>query len=127
MNDDERAIRQLVDDWMEASRNGDTAALKDLMADDMLFMVPNQPPFGKADFLAGSEGGSEVEVGGTAEVLEAKVLGDWAFLRNHLEVTVTPPGGKTQKMSGYTLTLLRKEDDGKWRMVRDANLVMPQG
>jgi len=25
--------------------------------------------------------------------------------------------------SGYTLTLFRKNDDGKWRLARDANLV----
>lgn len=125
MTDDERAIRQLVDDWMAATRRGDPAALKDLMADDMLFLVPGQEPFGKQAFLAGSEGGSVVKVDGTAEILELQVLGDWAFLRNHIEVTVTPPGTEPQRMSGHTLTLLRKEPDGKWRLARDANLVMP--
>jgi len=127
MTDDERAIRQLVDDWMEASRRGDTAALLDLMTDDMLFIVPGQEPFGKQAFAAGSEGGSDVEVDGTAEILELQVLGDWAFLRNRIQVTMTPPDGEPQRMSGYTLSLLRKETDGRWRLARDANLVMPEG
>ena len=27
--------------------------------------------------------------------------------------------------SGYTLTILRKEPDGRWLLVRDANLLAP--
>jgi len=27
------------------------------------------------------------------------------------------------RRSGYTLTILRKEADGKWRLARDANLL----
>ena len=34
-NEDERAIRELVDKWMEASRAGDTAAVLELMTDDV--------------------------------------------------------------------------------------------
>jgi ketosteroid isomerase-like protein len=32
-------------------------------------------------------------------------------------------GGKAVKRSGYTLTILRKQSDGKWLLVRDANLL----
>ncbi|HXF53352.1 MAG TPA: hypothetical protein VNK52_04440 [Hyphomicrobiaceae bacterium] len=30
------------------------------------------------------------------------------------------------RRAGYTLTILRKERDGRWRLVRDANLLAPQ-
>jgi ketosteroid isomerase-like protein len=51
------------------------------------------------------------------------VLGDWAWLRNHLTVTVTPPGGQPIRRAGWTLTILRKMEAGKWVLVRDANLM----
>jgi ketosteroid isomerase-like protein len=49
------------------------------------------------------------------------VLGDWAWLRNYLTVTVTPPGGEPMRRAGYALTILRKQN-GKWLLARDANL-----
>jgi ketosteroid isomerase-like protein len=36
---------------------------------------------------------------------------------------MTPPDGNPIHRSGYTLTILRKEADGKWRLARDANLL----
>jgi ketosteroid isomerase-like protein len=30
------------------------------------------------------------------------------------------------RRSGYTLTVLQKCDDGRWRVARDANLLMPE-
>jgi uncharacterized protein (TIGR02246 family) len=42
MTDDERAIRDLVERWMSASRAGDLATVLSLMADDVIFMVPGQ-------------------------------------------------------------------------------------
>ena len=60
---------------------------------------------------------------GSATPVEIKVLGDWAYLRNFIEITITPPGGAPVHRSGYTLTILRKEPDGKWVLARDANLV----
>ena len=38
MSPDERAIRDLVDTWMTASREGDTATVLSLMSDDVIFM-----------------------------------------------------------------------------------------
>jgi ketosteroid isomerase-like protein len=51
------------------------------------------------------------------------VLGDWAYLRNYISIAITPPGGKPMRRAGYTLTILRKEPNGKWLLARDANLV----
>jgi ketosteroid isomerase-like protein len=44
-------------------------------------------------------------------------------MRNRLRVEVTPPGGEPVVRSGYTLTVLRKERDGRWVIARDANLL----
>jgi uncharacterized protein (TIGR02246 family) len=123
MSPDERAIRELVDTWMKASRAGDTETVLGLMSDDVIFMVPGREPFGKQTFAANSRSMDGVKLEGSADIRELKVLGDWAYLRNFIEITITPPGGETVRRSGFTLTILRKERDGRWLLARDANLV----
>ena len=123
MSDDEGAIRELVDRWMEASRAGDTAAVLELMTDDVLFTVPGREPFGKEQFRQTSESMRDVRVDGHAEVREIEVLGNRAWIRNHIDLTITQPDGESLRRSGYTLTILRKGEDGRWRLYRDENLV----
>ncbi|NLR98219.1 SgcJ/EcaC family oxidoreductase [Rhizobium sp. P38BS-XIX] len=123
MTDDEQAIRQVVETWMSASKAGNTSAVLDLMTEDVVFTVPGQEPFGKQAFADASKAMAGMAIDGTSEIVELQVLGDWAFIRNRIDVAVTSPGGDTVRRSGYTLTLLRKEDDGQWRLARDANLV----
>jgi uncharacterized protein (TIGR02246 family) len=123
MSEDERAMRELVDTWMDASRRGDTATVLDLMTDDVLFMTPSREPFGKDAFRETSEAMRDVRIEGRAEIQEIEVLGDRAWIRNHIDLTLTPAEGEPLKRSGYTLTILRKGDDGRWRLFRDANLV----
>ena len=123
MTEDERAIRAVVDEWMEASKAGDTRTVLELMTDDVIFMTPGREPFGKPEFEATSEGMRDYRVDGRAEVREVQVLGDWAWIRNWLEIDVTSPDGETSHRSGWTLTILRKGNDGRWRLARDANLV----
>lgn len=126
MTEDERAIRTLVETWMTASKSGDLATVLSLMTDDVVFMVPGRAPFGKAAFAAASEGMKDVRIEGKNDIQELQVLGDWAYLRNHIDLTVTPPGSAPVRRSGYTLTILRKGDDGRWRLARDANLLTTQ-
>ena len=123
MSPDERAIRELVDTWMKASRAGDIETVLSLMSDDVIFMVPGREPFGKQSFAANSRSMDGVKLEGSADIRELKILGDWAWLRNFIEITITPPGGETIRRSGFTLTVLSKEPDGRWLLVRDANLV----
>jgi len=123
MSDDERAIRELVETWMEASKAGDTAAVLELMTDDVLFTVPGREPFGKDEFRTASESMRGLKMDGRAEIQEMEVLGDRAWIRNRIDLTLTPPEGEPLHRSGYTLTILRKDADGRWRLFRDANLV----
>lgn len=108
---------------MAASKAGDTAAVLELMTDDVLFLVPGQEPFGKEAFREASESMRGMQMAGSAEVQEIHVEGDWACIRNHIDLTLTPPNGEGLRRSGYTLTILRRGDDGRWRLFRDANLV----
>lgn len=127
MTDDERAIRELVDTWMAASKAGDTAKVLSLMADDAVFMVPGAEPFGKEAFAAAAQGQHGFTIDGRSDIRELKVLGDFAYLRNFVEIAITPKnGGQPMKRSGYTLTILRKEN-GRWLLARDANLMIAGG
>ena len=122
MTEDERAIRDLIRTWIAASKAGDLNTVLGLMADEMLFMVPGRS-FGKAEFRAASEGMKGMDFDAVSEVLEVKVIGNHAWCRTHLKVTMTPPNGNTVRRSGNTLSILRKEPNGKWVMIRDANML----
>jgi len=124
MTDDESEIRALVQKWMDASIAGDAAAVLDLMADDVVFTVVGNEPFGKETFAALSQGNpTGMSIEGTNEIVELQVLGDWAFTRNKISLRVRTQSNPPMSRSGYTLTLFRKEADGKWRLARDANMV----
>ncbi len=94
------------------------------MADDVIFMVPGREPFGKEEFAATAQGMGDISIEGASEIQEIEVLGDWAYIRNRLTLTVfAEPGQPLLSRSGYTLSILRKEKDGRWLLVRDANLL----
>jgi ketosteroid isomerase-like protein len=44
MQRDEKAIRNLIGKWMRATSAGDLDRVPALMADDVVFLVPGQPP-----------------------------------------------------------------------------------
>jgi uncharacterized protein (TIGR02246 family) len=125
MTDDERAIRDLIATWLRASQAGDVQTVLNLMTDDVIFMVPGREPFGKEVFAAAARGMKEVRMEGTSDIRELNVLGDWAYLRAYVQMTMTPTstGGQPVRRAGYTLTILRKQPDGRWLLARDANLL----
>jgi uncharacterized protein (TIGR02246 family) len=90
-------------------------------------MTPGQEPFGTDGFLAAARNMKDLRIEGTSEIEELKILGDWAYMRNRPTMTVLTEGGEpTLRRSGYTLSILRKEPDGRWALARDANLLGEQ-
>ena len=126
MQTDEQAIRNVVATWLEASAAGDVPRLQSLMAQDAVFLTPGQPPMrGRDAFIAAFQAGLEhFRIEAKSEIQEIQIAGDFAWLSNHLKVTVTPrQGGTPMRRSGYTLTIFQKQPDGRWVLVRDANLL----
>jgi uncharacterized protein (TIGR02246 family) len=123
---DERQIRKLVDSWIAASNARNLPALMDMMTDDVVFMTPGRGPFGKAEFAADSQRMKTVTIDARAQVQEIEVFGPRAYIRNHIQIELTSPGQAPRRMSGYAMSILRKEADGRWRIARDANLVVPE-
>jgi uncharacterized protein (TIGR02246 family) len=127
MPSDEQEIRRLVADWMEATKQGDVQTVLGLMTDDVVFLVPGQEPMRKPAFEASfkklaAPSGAAPRIDGVSEIQEIKVLGDWAFMWTKLKVTMTPTGGTPMVRTGYTLSILQKQN-GQWRLARDANLL----
>jgi uncharacterized protein (TIGR02246 family) len=123
MTDDEPAIRQVVETWMEASQKGDLDTVLGLMTEDVVFMVPGSAPFGRVRFAEGAQAMKGMKIDGRNDILEIEIAGGWAWLRGHVTLTITPPGGAPMQRSGDTLTIFRKGSDGRWRLARDANLM----
>ena len=124
---DEHAIRNVINTWMLATHAGDIDAVLDLMTDDVVFLTVGKEPFGKEEFTraaAAKSGEPGVTYDGKSDIKEINVLGDWAFVRANLTVITHPSdGSEPTRRSGYTLSIFRRESDGKWRLARDANLL----
>jgi len=130
MKSDEQQIRRLVETWMKATREGDLRTVLSLMADDVVFLAPGRPPMtGKAAFAAAAEmqpAEKRPHFDGKSEIQEVQVSGDWAFMWTKLSVVATTPGEAAPvRRSGYTLSVLKKQN-GKWLLARDANLLSPE-
>ena len=69
---DERAIRKLIDDWMQATAQGDAARGLSMMSDDVVFMT------------AGSRAGY------TLTILNRQADGRWLITR---DANLMPPPG----------------------------------
>jgi uncharacterized protein (TIGR02246 family) len=123
---DEQEIRDLVKRWLTASAEGDLTTMLGLLAGDVIFMVPNQEPFGKEEFARNFEQMKGITLKSDSNILEIRVIGDWAWMRSHLSVTFTDPKGESITHAGYILTVLRKDADHHWVIARDANLLMPK-
>jgi uncharacterized protein (TIGR02246 family) len=129
MSSDEQEIRALVATWMAATKAGDVEKVLSLMAEDVVFLLPGQPPMvGKSTFAAAARAQSKQaspQFEGTSEIQEIKVIGDWAFMWTKLKVVVTPPGGAPpMTRAGHTLSILKKQNS-RWLLARDANMLSP--
>jgi uncharacterized protein (TIGR02246 family) len=123
---DEQKIREVISSWMRATAEGDLAQVLSLMAEDAIFLLPGQPPMrGRDAFAAGFRTAFQhVRIEGVSEVQEIRIAGDHAYCWNQLSLTITPlQGGPPKRRAGSTLSVFRREGDGRWRLFRDANLL----
>ena len=125
---DEPAIRHLQQQWFLATSTGDIETICDLMTDDVVFLTPGRPPFGKQAFVESFNAAKElvaVECNGTYE--EVVVTGNFAYATARLRITVNPKSGAEPKqLTGNTLSIFKKSNDDKWQLCRDANLLSPE-
>jgi len=126
VNADEQAIRNLVAQWHRATAAGDVEAVLRLMAEDAVFLVAGQAPMkGRSAFEKGLRSLlASHDIQSTGEVQEVETSGDLAYCWTVLNVRITPKvGGKPVVRSGSALSILRRHADGRWLVIRDANLL----
>ena len=127
MGTDERAIRELHSTWIAAVNAGDLARLLSLMADDVVFLHPGQPPLGRDGFPPGfSAAHQQARVVCVSELEDVVVVGEVAYTRARDALSVTPrAGGAGMQLAGHQLTVYRKQADGRWLLARDAHTLSP--
>ena len=128
MSADEQAIRALVAQWHRATAADEVETVLGLMAEDAVFLVAGRPPMrGRSSFEQGlRELLASHRIESSAEIEEVDVSGDLAYCWSNLSVSVVPrSGGAGAARKGPALSLFRKQADGHWLLVRDANLLGP--
>jgi uncharacterized protein (TIGR02246 family) len=122
----EAAIREVVETWHRATAAGDVARVLSLMTEDAIFLAPERAPmqgrqaFERAlrDLLATHT------ITSKGQVREVVVSGDLAYAWTDLTVAITArEGSQPVERSGPTLSIFRRQADGRWLLVRDANML----
>jgi uncharacterized protein (TIGR02246 family) len=123
---DDEKIREVVTTWMRATEEGNLETVLSLIAEDAVFLLPDQPPMRGREAFAGALRSAlgQVRIQGKPDIQEIHVAGDYAFCWNQLSLTVTPlQDGPAQRRAGPTLSVFRKEPGGRWILFRDANML----
>jgi uncharacterized protein (TIGR02246 family) len=127
MGSDERAVREVHTNWIDAVNGGDLAGLLALMANDVVFLNPGQAPFGRNGFPVGFWAAHQKSrIRCISELEEVAIVGELAYTlcRDSLSVT-SRTGGEATELAGHRITIYRKQPDGRWLLARDANTLSP--
>ena len=122
----EAALREVVETWHQATAAGDVARVLSLMAEDVVFLAPERPPMqGRRAFERSlRELLATHTITSKGQVREVVTSGDLAYAWTDLTVTVAArDGGQPVERRGPTLSIFRRQPDGRWLLVRDANML----
>jgi uncharacterized protein (TIGR02246 family) len=125
-DNEEQQIREIISTWISATAEGDLDRVLGLMAEDVVFLSAGQPPLrGRDAFESVSRSmAGKMRFEGQPDIQEIHVAGDYAFCWTRLHVTATPRDeGLPIRRTGDVLSVFRKEQDGRWRLFRDANML----
>ena len=123
---DEQEIRDVIARWHAATAAGDVSRILPLMAEDAVFLTAGHPPLRGRDAFAAQLRGvlEKARIESSGEPKEIRVSGDLAYCWSELHVTIIPSGSSPPvRRAGPTLTIFRREADGRWVLFRDANLL----
>lgn len=122
---DEREIRDLFNNWIRSTTEGNLELARQCIADDAVFFVPGIGEMDKESFAQAAAGGSPAEspidFDLDSRIREIKVFGDQAYLWIESTLVCSPKNGDpATRMAGHSLSILEKRD-GDWKIFRDAN------
>jgi len=122
---DEQEIRDLFNNWIKSTIEGNLELARQCIADDAVFFVPGVGKMDKESFAQGAAGGSPenspIDFDLDSSLRELKVFGDHAYLWIESKLVCSPKSGDpSTRMAGHSLSILEKRD-GRWQIIRDAN------
>lgn len=125
--EEQQKIREVIDTWLGATAAADLETVLDLMAEDVVFLIAGQQPMrGREAFATATRSALQhFRIEGKPDVQEIHVAGNYAYCWNYLTITMTPlqAGAAPMCRAGHILSVFRKEEDGRWVLFRDANMV----
>lgn len=118
---DPGAVRSVIASIIAANYAGDLEAVSRLYSDDAILIPPGEDPVrGRASLLERYRKGfaeDTIELAFTSE--ETEVAGEWAFDRGRTHGKATPKsGGEPRQIDDKYVMLLRRGEDGSWRISR---------
>ena len=122
---DEQEIRELFNNWIKATIEGDLELARQCIADNAVFFVPGVGEMDKEAFAQGAAGGSPeespIDYDLDSKLRELKVFNDHAYLWIESILVCSPKNGDpSTRMAGHSLSVLEKRG-GRWQIIRDAN------
>ncbi len=121
--EDVAAVLTAIAAWESATRTGDRAALMALVADDCVFLAPGMAPMiGRATLESILASYDQLTLEPLFDLRELVISGDWAFAWGRDELTaVVRSSGAVRSATGWAVTILHREQDGRWRFARGIN------
>jgi uncharacterized protein (TIGR02246 family) len=117
------AMKEKLNRYAAMCHAGDLEGWLSLWTDDGIQMYPGAPSrIGKEQIRAGMKPAFDQFIMKIVVMpeIEARVFGNWGFLRGTYTLSMTPKGGgETSEFDGKYLTILQKQTDGSWKIFRD--------
>ena len=117
------AMKEKLNKYAFMCHAGDLEGWLSLWTDDGIQMYPGAPSrVGKEQIRAGMKPAFDQLIMKIVIMpqIEARVSGNWGFLRGTYTLSMTPKrGGETSEFDGKYLTILRKQTDSSWKIFRD--------
>jgi uncharacterized protein (TIGR02246 family) len=126
---DREAIDQVRSQWIEAAERDDAAGVAALYSDDAVVTAPqHEAVHGRESIRELWERqfpmASGLEIGSS----DFEVSGDLAYDYGTFSQTLTTPAGEEMEVEGEYVVILRRQDDGQWRITRHLSFNrMPDG
>ena len=117
---DEAAINAIWDAYETARVAGDADAWLALWDDGGVQMPPGMPARGKDVMAKGMPKAFAATPASAMEITpeEIVLMGDWAFSRGNYTAALTRQGNAIN-VDGKFLAILKRQDDGSWKIYRD--------
>ena len=113
---DVAAIKRLSNQVIKAFNEGDIEAYMDTIAENAVFMPPNEPALIGKDAIRNWYDFDTLNFDMTITVDEIEVQGDWAFQRSHWKGDwIEHDTREKTKIESKTINIFRRQPDGSWK------------